>query len=128
MSEPLHVAFLGCGFITRVHSQYLKRSLSDTIVPSYASRDRGKADEFRRQFRGRMAFGSYEDALADRSVDAVVVLGTEAKLDPREGKRFEVWETDEPSERGIEGMERMRLVRDDIKARVQALYSELAGK
>ena len=51
MSEPLHVAFLGCGFITRVHSQYLKGGLSGTIVPSYASRDRGKAEEFRRQFR-----------------------------------------------------------------------------
>jgi arsenate-mycothiol transferase len=61
------------------------------------------------------------------TVDAVIVLGTEAKLEPREGKRFEVWETDEPSERGIEGMERMRLVRDDIKARVQALYTELTG-
>jgi arsenate-mycothiol transferase len=61
-------------------------------------------------------------------VDAVIVLGTEAKLEPREGTRFEVWETDEPSERGIEGMERMRLVRDDIKARVQKLHAELTGE
>ncbi|MFF2318233.1 low molecular weight phosphatase family protein [Arthrobacter sp. NPDC058097] len=62
------------------------------------------------------------------SVDAVIVLGTEAKLEAPAGKRFEVWETDEPSERGIEGMERMRLVRDDIKARVQKLHAELTGK
>jgi arsenate-mycothiol transferase len=61
------------------------------------------------------------------TVDAVIVLGNEAKLEPHEGTRFEVWETDEPSERGIEGMERMRLVRDDIKARVQKLYTELTG-
>lgn len=61
------------------------------------------------------------------AVDAVIVLGTEAQLEPHDGTRFEVWETDEPSERGIEGMERMRLVRDDIKARVQKLYAELAG-
>ncbi len=61
------------------------------------------------------------------SVDTVIILGTEAKLEPHEGTRFEVWETDEPSERGIEGMERMRLVRDDINARVQKLYAELAG-
>jgi arsenate-mycothiol transferase len=61
------------------------------------------------------------------TVDAVIVLGTEAKLEPREGTRFEVWETDEPAERGIEGMERMRLVRDDINARVQKLYAELTG-
>ena len=59
-------------------------------------------------------------------VDAVIVLGTEAKLEPREGTRFEVWETDEPSERGIEGMERMRLVRDDIGFRVRDLYEDLS--
>ncbi|UZX01416.1 low molecular weight phosphatase family protein [Arthrobacter sp. CDRTa11] len=75
--------------------------------------------------------GEYPKPVTDEvldTVDAVVVLGTEAKLQAREGTRFEVWETDEPSERGIEGMERMRLVRDDIKARVQTLYTELTGK
>ncbi|WP_160666981.1 arsenate-mycothiol transferase ArsC [Pseudarthrobacter sp. ATCC 49987] len=61
------------------------------------------------------------------AVDAVIVLGNEAKVEAPEGKRLEVWDTDEPSERGIGGMERMRLVRDDIKARVQKLYAELAG-
>lgn len=74
--------------------------------------------------------GEHPKPVADEmldAVDVVVVLGTEAKLEPRDGTRFEVWETDEPSERGIEGMERMRLVRDDIKARVQKLYAEIAG-
>lgn len=61
------------------------------------------------------------------AVDAVIILGTEARLEPRVGTRFEVWETDEPSDRGIEGMDRMRLVRDDIHARVQGLYAELMG-
>ena len=61
------------------------------------------------------------------AVDVVIILGTEAKLEPREGTRFEVWETDEPSERGIEGMERMRMVRDDINARIQKLHAELTG-
>jgi predicted dehydrogenase len=69
----LHVAFLGCGFITRVHSKYLNGALSGTIVPSYASRDAGKAEQFRRRFNGRKAFGSYDEALADGSVDAVVI-------------------------------------------------------
>ena len=73
MSEPLHVAFLGCGFIARVHSRHLKRALSRTIVPSYASRDRKKAEEFRRRYGGRTAFGSYDEALADETVDAVVI-------------------------------------------------------
>lgn len=31
----------------------------------------------------------------------------------------------EPSEWGVEGIERMRLIRDDITARVQALLAEL---
>ncbi|GGH90950.1 low molecular weight phosphatase family protein [Arthrobacter liuii] len=62
------------------------------------------------------------------TVDAVIILGTEAKLEAPAGKRFEIWETDEPSERGIEGMERMRLVRDDINARVRKLHAELTGK
>jgi len=61
------------------------------------------------------------------AADVVIVLGTEAKVEPREGNRLEFWDTDEPSERGIEGMERMSLVRDDIKARVQKLYAELTG-
>ena len=73
MPEPLHVAFLGCGFITKVHSHHLKAALTGTIVPSYASRDLGKAEEFRRKFNGRKAFGSYDEALADRTVDAVVI-------------------------------------------------------
>ncbi|CAH0326811.1 Arsenate-mycothiol transferase ArsC1 [Microbacterium sp. Bi128] len=54
-------------------------------------------------------------------------MGNQAKVEPREGQRLEFWDTDEPSERGIEGMERMRLVRDDIMARVRKLHAELAG-
>ena len=66
-----------------------------------------------------------EDVL--NAADVVIVLGTEAKVAAPEGTRLEVWETDEPSERGIDGMERMRLVRDDIKARVRKLHAELTG-
>jgi arsenate-mycothiol transferase len=40
---------------------------------------------------------------------------------------LERWVTDEPSERGIEGLERMCLVRDDIDSRVQTLVSELTS-
>ena len=57
--------------------------------------------------------------------DRVVVLGADAQLDMPEGRTFERWLTDEPSHRGIEGMERMRLVRDDIDQRVQSLVAEL---
>ena len=68
----LHVAFLGCGFITRVHSGHLRRLRSD-IACSYASRDGRKADLFRRRYKGRQSFGSYSEALSDQTVDAVVV-------------------------------------------------------
>jgi arsenate-mycothiol transferase len=57
--------------------------------------------------------------------DVVVILGAEAKVDEVPGVRFETWITDEPSERGIEGMERMRLVRDDIRSRVADLHNRL---
>jgi arsenate-mycothiol transferase len=39
--------------------------------------------------------------------------------------RFENWDTDEPSERGIDGIERMRLVRDDIADRVADLLTRM---
>lgn len=60
-----------------------------------------------------------------RAADVVVVLGGEARVEPVDGTRVEVWETDEPSARGVEGMERMRLVRDDIAARVEDLARRL---
>ncbi|TNM69198.1 low molecular weight phosphatase family protein [Streptomyces sp. NP160] len=61
-----------------------------------------------------------------RDADLVVVLGGEARVEPVGGTPVEVWETDEPSARGIEGVERMRLVRDDIGQRVEELVDRLA--
>jgi arsenate-mycothiol transferase len=60
-----------------------------------------------------------------QNVDIVVTLGREAHVEPVPGTRFENWDTDEPSERGIDGIERMRLVRDDIAARVADLVERL---
>lgn len=64
-----------------------------------------------------------------RSADRVVILGRDAEVATVEGMRgtIERWETDEPSLRGIEGAERMDLIRDDIDARVAALAAELAS-
>ena len=59
-----------------------------------------------------------------RAADVVVTLGREARVEEIPGTRFENWDTDEPSERGIDGMPRMRLVRDDIAARVKGLAVE----
>ena len=60
-----------------------------------------------------------------REVDLVITLGREARVEVPPGTRLENWDTDEPSERGIEGIERMRLVRDDIATRVQRLAEQL---
>ena len=63
-------------------------------------------------------------------VDRVVVLGNEAVVDPVPGMAGTIttWITDEPSERGIEGVERMRLVRDDIDRRVRELLAEITAE
>jgi predicted dehydrogenase len=69
---PLRLAFLGCGFITGVHSRHLK-ALRRDIVCSYASRDKARADEFCRHWNGDTAYASYEAAIEDPRVDAVLV-------------------------------------------------------
>jgi predicted dehydrogenase len=71
-SLPLRLAFLGCGFITRVHSRHL-RALRSLVVPSYASRDRTKAEDYRRRFGGVSSYGDYASAIADPSIDAVAI-------------------------------------------------------
>jgi arsenate-mycothiol transferase len=62
-----------------------------------------------------------------RDADLVVVLGSEAHVEPVGGTPVQVWGTDEPSLRGIGGLERMRLVRDDIAAHVDDLVRRLAA-
>ena len=60
-----------------------------------------------------------------RRMDYVITLGSEAEIDPVPGPTFENWNTDEPSERGIDGIERMNMVRDDIATRVEHLVARL---
>ena len=72
MPDALRIAFLGCGFITRVHSRNLRRFRSE-IVCGYASRDQAKAAEFCGEFRGSGSYSDYADAINDPNVDAVVI-------------------------------------------------------
>jgi predicted dehydrogenase len=72
MPPAIRIAFLGCGFITRVHSRHLK-ALGASVSRAYASRDRAKADEYCRRFAGVSSYSDYEAAIADPQVDAVVV-------------------------------------------------------
>jgi predicted dehydrogenase len=68
----MRLAFLGCGFITRVHSRHL-RSLRPDFACAYASRDGRKAEEYRSRYAGFASFPDYASAIADPRVDAVVV-------------------------------------------------------
>ncbi|HJR57809.1 MAG TPA: Gfo/Idh/MocA family oxidoreductase [Vicinamibacterales bacterium] len=72
MPPPLRIAFLGCGFITGVHSHHVRR-LRTPIVCSYASRDAAKAAEYCRRHAGAGSFADYAQAIADPSIAAVVV-------------------------------------------------------
>ena len=72
MPSPLRIAFLGCGFITRVHSRNLRRFKSE-IVCGYASRDKAKAAQFCGDYRGAGSYSDYADAINDGNVDAVVI-------------------------------------------------------
>lgn len=59
--------------------------------------------------------------------DKVIVLGADAQVELPEGARgqLERWLTIEPSRQGIQGIERMRLIRDDIAERTKALIQDL---
>src|SRR5699024_4357829 len=56
-----------------------------------------------------------------QTADRVVVSGDEAVVEPAPGMAgtIETWTIDAPSARGIEGEERMRLVRDELAEKVR---------
>ena len=72
MPSPLRIAFLGCGFITRVHSRQIK-ALQGDVVCGYASREQARSDAFCREFSGACAYADYSAAIDDPQVDAVVI-------------------------------------------------------
>jgi arsenate reductase len=56
--------------------------------------------------------------------DAVVTMGCGDVCPFYPGKRYEDWVLDDPAGQGIESV---RIIRDEIKARVEALLAELLG-
>ncbi len=72
MTRPVNIVFLGCGFITAVHSRALT-SLRDVISVSYASRDIDRARHYCQLYGGLKSYRDYRAALDDPAVDAVVV-------------------------------------------------------
>lgn len=71
-SEPIDIAFLGCGQAAATHARTL-RSLDRGVRMHFASRDRTKADRFSNDLGGVGAFSSYEAALDESRVSVVVV-------------------------------------------------------
>jgi predicted dehydrogenase len=69
--EPLGILFLGCGAAARIHARTLRRIGGVELF--FASRDRARAEQFRRRYGGRRAFGSYDDGLAEPGVEVALV-------------------------------------------------------
>jgi predicted dehydrogenase len=72
MPDPVRLAFLGCGFITRVHSRHLRLFRRD-VTCAYASRDASRAAAYCREFGGVGTYLEYARAIDDARVDAVVI-------------------------------------------------------
>lgn len=111
----------------------LRRAAGDAVQVSSAGTDAGPdlnalsvqvlaevgvdiADQHTRQLTPELIAGA----------DLIITLGGEAVVDPGDtGTPVENWDTDEPSTRGIGGIDRMRLVRDDISTKVDQLLARL---
>jgi predicted dehydrogenase len=72
MPETLTLAFLGCGRITAKHAKLLGRQ-GAAVRLRFASRGAAKASEFNARFRGDGSYPNYEAAIADPTVDVIVV-------------------------------------------------------
>lgn len=59
---------------------------------------------------------------AVRDSDVVITMGCGDACPIFPGKRYEDWELEDPAGQGIESV---RVIRDDIKGRIQALLAEL---
>ncbi|MGI9625363.1 MAG: Gfo/Idh/MocA family protein [Longimicrobiales bacterium] len=71
-SRPIALVFLGCGRATQMHSRTLSK-LDSGVRLHYASRDRDKAEGYRRTHGGVGAYGSYDAAIDDPNLDVVFV-------------------------------------------------------
>lgn len=134
MSDPINVLFVCVSNRGKsVMAERLSSTVTDRIAASSAGTNAkigGVVNELSAQVLtevGADADGHRPRQLTDdlmRAADLVVVVGT-AAVTPPDGVSVEVWNTDEPSDRGIDGLERMRLIRDDITTRIRALADRL---
>ncbi|HKT80592.1 MAG TPA: Gfo/Idh/MocA family oxidoreductase [Vicinamibacterales bacterium] len=74
MSQPrVRIAMLGTGYAAEIHSKSLRAVARDSAEWWYASRDGSRASAMASRFGGRGAFGSYEQAIDSREVDAILI-------------------------------------------------------
>ncbi|MGK7872120.1 MAG: Gfo/Idh/MocA family protein [Xenococcaceae cyanobacterium] len=72
LSKPLNLAFLGCGYASRLHSKTLSHFKED-VRCYYASRDRAKAMAYNQKYRGNGYFDSYEAAINSDDIDVILI-------------------------------------------------------
>ncbi|MFQ5747265.1 MAG: Gfo/Idh/MocA family protein [Gemmatimonadota bacterium] len=105
----IRLCLLGCGAIARLHSR-VARTIRGGFELSFASRSREKAEAYRRRFRGKAAFGSYEEACASPDVDAVLICtphalhAEHAELAVAGGKHLLI---EKPVTADLDGLERI---------------------
>jgi predicted dehydrogenase len=109
---PPHVCLLGCGAVARLHAR-VARTVGMRVTLSFASRAADRAEGYRNRFKGRYAFGSYEEACAHPDIDAVFICTPPhvhlqwAERAARHGKMVVV---EKPAARNVEELDRMRSV------------------
>jgi UDP-N-acetylglucosamine 3-dehydrogenase len=108
--KPVEICILGCGAVARLHSR-VARSLGGAVRLSFASRDAVRAEQYRQQYGGRYAFGSYEEACAHPDIEAVLIctppgLHVEhAELAARSGKGILI---EKPAARSVAELDLIR--------------------
>src|SRR5574341_2593587 len=70
--KRLNIAFLGCGWVTRLHSRTLSK-FKDQVRLFYASRSKEKAFAYNQKFKGQGYFYSYEAAFQSPEIEIVLI-------------------------------------------------------
>ena len=65
------LCFIGCGGIAAKHAKLVSKFTDFDIY--FASRDKDKAESYKNRFGGKKAFGSYDEAVQNHSVDVLFV-------------------------------------------------------
>ncbi|MEY1677215.1 low molecular weight phosphatase family protein [Gordonia sp. ABKF26] len=134
MSDPLEVLFVCVSNRGKsVMAEHLTTTVTDRIAASSAGTSAkigGEVNELSAHVLAEIGVdvaAHRPRQLTDdlmRAADLVVVVGT-AEVTPPDGVSIEEWNTVEPADRGVDGLERMRLIRDDITTRVRDLTDRL---